>query len=151
MENYFVIMIMLSLLIAIRRFELLPLLVIMSASVADVAMLIDDIAIYYGVLSLASMVIAFMALMEPTALKCKISNCKLIYAILMVIQSIICFLLIPDLGYDYNEIVQYILIEYNESLWIIFTILGALDCGFYTNSTSGADGTHSNTRNNRTN
>lgn len=78
-----------------------------------------DIAVYYAVSGLLCSVVAFISFsMNLKAAK--------VYAVVIAIQGVICYSLINDLTYDYNEIVQIALDIYGNTTAILTVILGVL-------------------------
>ena len=124
MENLIVIVSMLFLCI-ITKSGGIPLLIIAGAVLALSADVVVDIALFYAVLSAGCMALAVMGLMQIKESR----NCSFVYSMLMAAQSVICFALVPDWGVTGNTVLQYILNQFNDILWVILLITGLISSG----------------------
>lgn len=126
MENIAVIIAMLLLCINASDKKLL-LLIAGSCGLLELVYMADmDIALYYGVSSMISIVTALMSVT-----KIKYTSAKVL-AVLMLAQAIICLCLIPDWSYTTNEELQFKLSQFNDMLIFILIGLGVVSsdrCG----------------------
>jgi uncharacterized membrane protein len=124
MENLIVIGAMLLLCIVTKNGGV-PLLIVAGAVLALSAESVVDIALFYAILSAGCMSLAVMGLMQIKESR----NCSFVYSMLMVVQSVICFALVPDWGVTGNTVLQYILNQFNDILWVILLITGLISSG----------------------
>lgn len=139
MENATVITVMI-LLAAVSKNKSLPILIAAAAGVASLSQLIDDIALYYAFISLGSVSLAFMSLTDVN----KHKVCSLSFCILLITQSILCLLLIPDWGEIGNNALQYILTKYNGILWVILILIGLISSERFNFASSSPGGSGDN-------
>jgi len=98
--------------------------IIIGCIASDVAyMLIEDVALYYSVITAIACTLAIKSM----HFKCAAAK---VYSTLMVFQATICVMLIPSFSFEINNAVQYMLSFYNE--WILTVIL--LSCIIGTNN-----------------
>lgn len=117
MENILVTSIMLALCIFSKDKRLLILIAVGSLSAIAIDY-IDDIAVFYSINSLVAILLSYVSVKYIKGDSAKV------YAILMFIQSLLCFLLIFDHATTSNYMLQLILQLFNAGICYIIIILG---------------------------
>lgn len=117
MENITVITIMLALCFISKDKRLLFLIAGSSGVLELIYMANIDIALYYGVCGMISVMTAFIALMIKT-------TSGKVLAVFMLMQAVMCMALIPNWHFTGNEFLQYKLAEFNVILVFILIALG---------------------------
>ena len=120
MENLIVIVAMLFLCISAKDKRLLKLIIASCSALQILYMVNIDIALYYGVCGMISVVTAFYAV----GVKSASGN---VLAAVMLIQAMFCIFLIPDWSFTINELLQFKLSKFNDILVIILIAIGM--CG----------------------
>ena len=117
MENLIVIVAMIFLCISAKDKSLLKLIGLSCAALQILYMSNIDIALYYGVCAMVSVVTALFAIGVRSAP----GN---LLAVTMLVQAMFCLFLIPDWTFTINESLQFKLTEFNDILVIILIALG---------------------------
>lgn len=117
MENLIVIGAMLFLAIGAKDKRLLKLIGVSCAVLQMLYMANIDIALYYGVCAMVSVVTSFFAVGVRS-----VSGGLL--AAVMLMQAALCLFLIPDWAFTINELLQFKLTQFNDILIIILIALG---------------------------
>jgi hypothetical protein len=119
--------------------------IIASGCIAGAAIdyMIDDIAIYYAVSSLVLCLLAYVAI-----IKCK-SKSSIFYAILMIIQSLFCFLLVPEWSYMVNYALQLGLTYFNDGIELVLLGIGIISSDGILACFCNCDNIYSNVYNDR--
>jgi hypothetical protein len=118
MENLFVAVSMFILLFSAKQKAILLIIIAGSLMGPLIDYLIKDIAVFY---TLNSITAILLAATSAYYVKNKVGR---VYAILMISQTALCFSLVPDWGFKVNNILQYTLTAYNDSIYIVIISIG---------------------------
>lgn len=116
MQNIIVIIAMLLLCIGAKDKRLLLLIAGSSGAFELLYLANMDIALYYGVCGMLSVITALIAIINIK------TSSAMVLSVFMLIQSLMCLSLVPEWGAAVNESLQFKLMRYNDIL--VFILIG---------------------------
>lgn len=125
MENLFIAIVMLALFLDAKGNILVLIIAIGSVTAIFIDLFIVDIAVFYSLNSLIASVLAY------ASFKLVKNYSSKVYAIMMIIQALLCFLLVPCWSEIANNVLQSLLYTYNENIYIVILSIGIINSDIF--------------------